>query len=353
MKLSNLRHKVDRLDDQLVRLLEQRSNVAREIGRLKRQDGQSVFAPAREAALFRRLEGKLRGGMDMESLRAIYREILSSARQIQGGARVAYLGPEASYCHQAARERFGATTELVPCPSIAEIFSAVDRGEVDSGVVPMENSGEGAVGATQEGLLTTGSWVCGEIYLPIRHALLAGNATGPVRVLYSHPQALAQCRHWLASHLPGVKLVEVASTADGARRASREKGAAAIASPWAAKVYRLHTRHRDVQDRPGNSTRFLILGQDAVPATGKDKTSLFFTLPHRAGALHRALGVLAAKKLNLLKVESRPAPGKPWEYVFFVDVRGHLDQPAFRNALLRLQKETQVLQILGSYPEDR
>jgi chorismate mutase/prephenate dehydratase len=353
MKLSSLRHKVDRLDDQLVRLLEQRSNVAREIGRLKKQDGKSVFAPAREAALFRRLEGKLRGGMDLESLRSIYREILSSARQIQGGARVAYLGPEASYCHQAARERFGATTELVPCPSIAEIFSAVDRGEVDAGVVPMENSGEGAVGATQEGLLTTGSWVCGEIYLPIRHALLARNATGPLRVLYSHPQALAQCRHWLATHLPGVKLVEVASTADGARRASREKGSAAIASPWAAKVYRLHIRHRDVQDRLGNSTRFLILGQDAVPATGKDKTSLFFTLPHRAGALHRALGVLAAKKLNLLKVESRPAPGKPWEYVFFVDVRGHLDQPDFRKALLRLQKETQDLQILGSYPEDR
>jgi chorismate mutase/prephenate dehydratase len=172
-------------------------------------------------------------------------------------------------------------------------------------------------------------------------------------VLYSHPQALAQCRHWLATHLPGVKLVEVASTADGARRASREKGSAAIASPWAAKVYRLHIRHRDVQDRLGNSTRFLSLGQDAVPATGKDKTSLFFTLPHRAGALHRALGVLAAKKLNLLKVESRPAPGKPWEYVFFVDVRGHLDQPDFRKALLRLQKETQDLQILGSYPEDR
>jgi chorismate mutase/prephenate dehydratase len=157
----------------------------------------------------------------------------------------------------------------------------------------------------------------------------------------------------LATHLPGVKLVEVASTADGARRASREKGAAAIASPWAAKVYRLHIRNRDVQDRPGNSTRFLILGQDAAPATGKDKTSLFFTLPHRAGALHRALGVLAAKKLNLLKVESRPAPGKPWEYVFFVDVRGHLDQPDFRKALLRLQNETQDLQILGSYPEDR
>ncbi|MCX6934879.1 MAG: ACT domain-containing protein, partial [Verrucomicrobia bacterium] len=172
-------------------------------------------------------------------------------------------------------------------------------------------------------------------------------------ILYSHPQALAQCRHWLAVHLPKVKLVEVGSTAEGARRASQELGAAALASAWAAKIHRLQIRERDVQDRPGNTTRFLLLGQEPSPATGKDKTSLLFTLPHRAGALHRALGVFAAKKLNLLKVESRPAPGKPWEYVFFVDVRGHADRPDFRRALLRLQKQTRDLRILGSYPEER
>jgi chorismate mutase/prephenate dehydratase len=312
-----------------------------------------VFAPSREAALFRRLEAKLKGGLNPADLRAVYREILSSARRIQGGARVAYLGPEGSYCHQAARERFGAATELVPCPTIAEIFSAVDRGEVETGVVPIENSGEGAVGATQEALLGTASWVCGEIYLPIRHALLAKSQEGPIRVLYSHPQALAQCRHWLATRLPGVKLVEVASTAEGARRAGKERGSAAIASPWAAKIYSLKIRHRDVQDRLGNSTRFLVLGQEPASSTGKDKTSLLFSLPHRAGALHRALGVLSSKGLNLLKVESRPAPGKSWEYVFFVDVRGHADRPDFRQALVRLQKQTQDLRVLGSYPEDR
>jgi len=353
MKLASLRRKVDRLDDQLVRLLEQRAGVAREIGRLKQQDGSSVFAPAREAALLRRLEAKLRGALDISDLRAVYREILASARKIQGGARVAYLGPEGSYCHQAARERFGAATELVPCPSMAEIFSAVDRGEVEAGVVPIENSGEGAVGATQDALLGTSSWVCGEIYLPIRHALLAHSRTSSLRVLYSHPQALAQCRHWLATRLPGVKLVEVASTAEGARRARGEKGAAAIASPWAAKIYGLKILQRDVQDSVGNSTRFLVVGQEPVPPTGKDKTSLLFSLPHRAGALHRALGVLAAKKLNLMKVESRPAPGKSWEYVFFVDVRGHVDRPEFRQALKSLQKQTQDLRVLGSYPEDR
>lgn len=353
MKLASLRRKVDRLDDQLVRLLEQRADVAREIGRLKRQDGSSVFAPAREAALFRRLESKLKGGLPFEDLRAVYREILASARKVQGGARVAYLGPEGSYCHQAARERFGAATDLVPCPTIAEIFSAVDRGEVEAGVVPMENSGEGAVGATQDALLGTSSWVCGEIYLKIRHALLTRSQAGPIQTVYSHPQALAQCRHWLATRLPGVKLVEVASTAEGARRASKEKTAAAIASPWAAKIYGLKIRHRDVQDHQGNSTRFLVLGQEPVPTTGKDKTSLLFSLPHRAGALHRALGVLSSKGLNLLKVESRPAPGKSWEYVFFVDVRGHADRPDFRQALIRLQKQTQDLRVLGSYPEDR
>jgi hypothetical protein len=167
------------------------------------------------------------------------------------------------------------------------------------------------------------------------------------------PQALAQCRHWLALHMGQVKLVEVASTAEGARRASVEKGAAALASPWAAQIYRLVVRQRDVQDRSGNSTRFYLLGQEPARATGKDKTSLLFTLPHRAGALHRALGVLAAKGLNLLKVESRPAPGKPWEYVFFVDVRGHIDRPDFHRALQKLEKQTQDLRILGSYPEER
>jgi chorismate mutase/prephenate dehydratase len=217
----------------------------------------------------------------------------------------------------------------------------------------MENSGEGAVGATQDALLGTSSWVCGEVYLPIRHALLTKSQTGPIRTVYSHPQALAQCRHWLATRLPGVKLVEVASTAEGARRAGKEKAAAAIASPWAAKIYGLKIRQRDVQDHMGNSTRFLVLGQEPVPTTGKDKTSLLFSLPHRAGALHRALGVLSSKGLNLLKVESRPAPGKRWEYVFFVDVRGHADRPEFRQALTRLQKQTQDLRVLGSYPEDR
>lgn len=353
MKLASLRHKVDRLDDQLVRLLEQRAGIAREIGRQKRASGQAVFAPAREAALFRRLSARLEGTMKSESLRAIYREILATGRHCQGETRVAFLGPAASYCHQAARERFGAATDLVPCPTIAEIFSAVERGEVEAGVVPIENSNEGAVGATQEALLSAQVTICGEIYLPIRHALLSKTKSGPIRVLYSHPQALAQCRHWLALHLGRTKLVEVASTAEGARRAALEKGAAALASPWAAQMYGLCVRQRDVQDRSGNSTRFYLLGEEPAQATGKDKTSLLFTLPHRTGALHRALGVLAAKGLNLLRVESRPAPGKPWEYVFFVDVRGHRDRPSFQRALEQLVKQTQDLRILGSYPEER
>lgn len=353
MKLSSLRRRVDQLDDQLVRLLEQRAGIAHEIGRQKLESGQAIFAPAREAALFRRLSARLKGKMDGASLRAIYREILATGRQSQGGMRVAYLGPAASYCHQAARERFGVGTDLVPCPTIAEIFSAVERGEVEVGVVPIENSNEGAVGATQEALLSCHATVCGEIYLPIRHAILSRTKSGPIRVLYSHPQALAQCRHWLALHLSQTKLVEVASTAEGARRASLEKGAAALASPWAAQIYRLVVRHRNVQDNAENSTRFYILGQEPTPATGKDKTSLLFSLPHRAGALHRALGVLAGKGLNLLRVESRPAPGKSWEYVFFVDVRGHVDRPDFRRALRRLERQTQDLRILGSYPEER
>lgn len=353
MKLANLRRKVDRLDDQLVRLLEARTRVAKEIGQQKQKLGKSVFAPQRETALLRRLEAKLKLGLEPTALRAIYREILSSARQVQGGARVAYLGPEASYCHQAARDRFGLSTELIPCSTIAEIFSAVDRGEVDAGVVPMENSSEGAIGATQAALLSSSSWVCGEVYLAVRHALLTRNRNRPIRVVYSHAQALGQCRHWLARNLPKARIVEVASTAEGAKRAARENGAAALASPLAALLYRLEVKERDIQDVAGNSTRFLVVGQEPVGMTGKDKTSLLFTLPHQAGALHRALGVFAKNKLNLLKVESRPAPGKPWEYVFFIDVRGHADRPAFRRALIGLQRWTQDLRILGSYPEER
>ncbi|MEY2852461.1 MAG: P-protein, partial [Verrucomicrobiota bacterium] len=173
MKLASLRHKIDLLDDQLVRLLAERTRVAREIGRLKRQDGFSVLAPAREVSLLRRLEAKAGRGLDRRALYSIYREILSSAREVQGGVRIAFLGPESSYCHQAAKARFGSSSHLVPCVTIGEIFSAVDRGEVDAGVVPAENSGEGSVGATQDALLDTGAWICGEIYLPVRHALLS------------------------------------------------------------------------------------------------------------------------------------------------------------------------------------
>ncbi|MFQ3671066.1 MAG: prephenate dehydratase [Verrucomicrobiia bacterium] len=352
MNLTQLRAKIDEVDERLVQLLNERAALAEEVGAVKRSNGQSVFAPEREEMLLNRIDRLNREGrLSKEALRAIYREILSACRQRQKQLRVAYLGPEASNCHQAALQRFGASDLYVPFRTIPEIFMAVSRDEADAAIVPIENSTEGGVNASHDALVETDLVVCGEIFLKIEHVFATREADGKIKRVYSHPQALGQCRHWLAEHYPEAELVEVSSTSEGAKRAQEDSHGAAVVNPYAARFYGLQVRSRNIQDRLRNSTRFLMLGKHCVPPSKQDKTTLLFAVSHKVGALSSVLSVFSERKINLMKIESRPAAGKPWEYLFFVDVQGHRDAPVLREALEAVREHTLWLKVLGSYPQ--
>ncbi len=351
MTLQQIRRQIDRIDARLLELLNERASMAGKVGEIKRASGQSVFAPEREEMLLRRLERANGGPVTGEALRAIYREILSASRARQKSLVVAYLGPEASYCHQAALERFGSSDQYQASPAIQEIFSMVSQGGADAGVVPIENSIEGGVNAALDTLVTTDLVICGEIFLRIRHSLLAAGANSAIKRIYSHPQALGQCRNWLMRHHPKAELIEVSSTSNGAMRAQSEKNSAAIASPFAGRFYSLKTLQQNIQDNPLNVTRFLIMGRHQPAATTHDKTSLIFSISHEVGALGKVLRLFSEHRLNLEKIESRPANHKTWEYLFFVDVKGHCQQANLKRALAQIRKKTLWLKILGSYPQ--
>jgi chorismate mutase/prephenate dehydratase len=352
MNLPQLRSKIDQVDEKLLKLLGERASLADEVGRIKAKSGQQVFAPEREEMLLRRLEKMNNGGLlSGDALRAIYREILSACRLRQKQIRVAYFGPTATNCHEAALARFGSSDLYQAYRTIPDVFAAVSREEADAGVVPIENSTEGGVNATHDSLIQTDLLICGEIYLRIAHHLVSKTASGPIQRIYSHPQAIGQCRNWLLRHYPETEIIESSSTAEGARLAKKEKGAASISSAFAAEHYGLKIRHRNIQDASRNLTRFLILSKHPIPPTGKDKTSLLFSVPHESGALSKVLDLFASRKLSLLKIESRPAPLKAWEYFFFVDVAGHAESPSVKTALQSVQKDTIMMKILGSYPQ--
>lgn len=351
MNLTQLRSKIDKVDEQLLRLLNERTALAEEVGQIKRKSGQQVFAPEREEMLLQRLEKLNDGQLSKLALRSIYREILSASRQNQKQIKVAYLGPEATNTHQAALDRFGACDLYQPYRSIPDIFGAVRREEADMAVVPIENSIEGGVNATHDALVDSDLFVCGEIYLQIQHVLATRTESQPVEVIYSHPQALGQCRQWLLANYPQAQQVEVSSTSEGAKRAKTEPRAASICTAFAAKFYGLAVRHRHIQDAARNQTRFLILSKHAVPPSKKDRTSIIFAVPHKVGALCSVLSVFAERKASMLKIESRPATGRSWEYFFFVDVEGHAENQPLREALENLRSQTLWLKILGSYPQ--
>jgi chorismate mutase/prephenate dehydratase len=351
MTLQQLRSKIDVIDRQLLALLNQRARLVKRVGSVKRVTGHAVFDPDREQALLEALDRRNKGPLDASSLRAIYREILSSSRMMQKQLRVAYLGPEGTYCHQAALERFGSSDLYNPCRTIPEIFATVSREESEVGVVPVENSTEGGVSASLDSLAVTELTICGEVYLKINHVLAGVEKNGPVEKIYSHPQALAQVRQWLSVHLPQAVQVEVSSTSEGARRAAAEARTAAVISPFAARLYGLDVLHRHISDSAVNTTRFLVVGRHKCQPTRRDKTSLLFAVSHEVGALSQVLAILSQHKLNMQKIESRPSKHKAWEYLFFVDVAGHQDREPFRRALAQIRKKTLWMKILGSYPD--
>ncbi len=351
--LDALREQIDRIDAQVLRLLNRRASLALRIGRSKahRQDG--VLVSGRERRIYDRLFALNEGPLPNKAVRAIYREIISASRALQKPCRVAYLGPEATFTHLAAREYFGSQALFVPAETIPQVFAEVEQERADYGVVPVENSTEGAVGITLDRFVDSPLCIVSELSLEVRHCLLSRSSLlRQVRRVVAHRQSLAQCRHWLATHLPGIPLEETASNARAAEVAARDPRAAAIAGKLAAERYGLKVLAEGIQDQAANLTRFLVLGRPSHPTTpsGHDKTSVLFLVKDEVGILCRMLKPFAQNGVNLLRIESRPLKGRPWEYLFFLDLEGHLEEEGVSRALKELAKECLLLKVLGSYP---
>jgi chorismate mutase/prephenate dehydratase len=349
-----LRKKIDQIDAQVVNLLNDRASLAQRIGHFKSRSNQEVYAPHREREVLDRVSELNRGPLPEQALRAVFREIISGCRSVEAPLDVAFFGAAATYTHLAARERFGSSANLRPTASIPEVFQEVAQGRAAFGVVPIENSTEGVVAHTLDQLVESDLQIIAEIFQDIHHHLLSrsGKAEQVQRII-SHPQALAQCRSWLAQHFPSAAVEEVASTAHAAIRAAGDGSLAAISSAMAKEVYNLQTVAANIEDQSTNITRFVIIGKMSPPPTGDDKTSLVFSVQDKPGVLYRMLQPFARSRINLSKIESRPIKNKPWEYLFFLDLRGHREQKAVKKAIAGLEKNCSFLKIIGSYPSGR
>jgi chorismate mutase/prephenate dehydratase len=354
--LRNLRSQIDKLDLQIVKLVNERASLAGAIGKVKNDEGSAIFSPAREEEVLENVLSANKGPLDAPTLRAIFREIMSGSRALQKLAKVSYLGPEYSFSHLAAVERFGQTVEFIKVGTIASVFEEVNRGHVDFGVVPLENSTDGRVADTLEMFIRLPQVkICAEVRLRIHHNLMANCEQQEIRRIYSKPQALSQCRNWLSKNVPHASLHEVSSTATAAELAQREPGAAAVASRQAAVRYGLRILFEDIEDVPDNETRFAVIGTAQVDRTGTDKTAIMFKLPHQPGSLVDALNVFKQNKLNLTWIESFPARTVKNQkaYVFFTDFEGHLEDAKVKKALSGLEAHCEEISILGSFPADK
>jgi len=350
MGLDELRKKIDALDAEIVRLLNERAQVTHEVGALKKSNGSPIYIPGREEEIYRRVAELNEGPLRSEAMQAIYREVMSGCRRTQLDLHVCFLGPEATFTEFAARLKFGESMSYYPARSIERVFAEVFRGEAVYGVVPVEISTEGSVSDTLDNLMEYDVRISAEILMEIHHALLARCKIDEIRVVYSKPEALAQCRTWLASHLPEAELRPVASTAEAAIIASKEQHAAAIAHRMAATVYGLDVLHGSIEDMEKNSTRFLVLGRDLGEPTGSDKTSVLFTIPHAPGSLYDALTPFKSHSVNLANLMPRPSRKRSWEYCFFADIFGHVKDENVSRAIEELEKFAVTVRVLGSYP---
>ncbi|HZZ81202.1 MAG TPA: prephenate dehydratase [Gemmataceae bacterium] len=352
-QIKSLRTAIDKLDLQILKLVNERADSAAEIGRLKSETSSEVFNPVREEEVLKNVLETNKGPLDEVTIRAIFREIISGSRALQKIIKVAYLGPEYSYSHLAAVERFGHAVEYMRVGSIMSVFEEVNRSHVDYGVVPLENSTDGGVSDTLDMFMRLPHLkICAEVRLRIHHNLLANCDQEQIRRVYSKPQALAQCRNWLSKNLPHADLKDVSSTAVAAQLAQQEPGAAAVASRQAAVKYGLRILFNDIEDYPHNETRFAVIGHQEAARSGADKTALMFKVPHNPGSLVEALDVFRSNKLNLTWIESFPAKSESGksEYMFFVDFEGHIEDPKVKRAIQLLEKHCEQLVILGAFP---
>lgn len=356
--LEDLRARIDAIDGQVLRLLGERYQVIEEVQRVKQRSGDGVYVPERERAQLARLARLNEASpapIRADALRAIFGEILSASRALQGSLAVAFLGPAGTYSEKAARQQFGSSSTLVPVPSIADVFRQVERGEAHYGIVPIENSTEGMVGPTLDAFVASPLQIVAERELDVRHALLSRCASlKQVRRVVSHAQSLGQCREWLRQNLPGVPTVDVASNALAAQAAARGKSTAAIASAEAAEVYGLKVLADGIQDLPHNVTRFVVIGRPSgVVAPDADKVSVLFSVKNRAGMLYRSLKPLSERGIDLSKIESRPMRGRSWEYLFFLDFRGRLGERRVADAMAEMGRQCVWIKVLGAYAAAR
>jgi chorismate mutase/prephenate dehydratase len=351
-EMGALRAGIDSVDEEIVRLLDRRAQLARRIGEIKQENGLEAYAPARERSVLNRVTALSAGDFPRRGLEAVFREIISSSISLEARLKIAYLGPEATFTHEAALRSFGTSVELEPQATVAEVFTRVERGEAEHGVVPVENSMEGAVTHTLDELMNSPLRVCGEVYLPVSQNLISKEKSlERVRVVCSHPMALSQAASWLRHELPGARLEEVGSTGEAARRAAREPGLAAVGSVLAAEAHDLNVLARNIQDARTNATRFIVLGRAWAERTGRDKTSVVFSVKDRPGVLRDALAAFAEEGINLTRIESRPSRKRAWTYVFFADFQGHPEEERVKRALAALEEHCPYVSLIGAYPE--
>ena len=345
------RDAIDALDREILARLNERATHAQSIGALKAGGGGAAYRPDREAQVLTRLCSHNAGPLSNDAVTGVFRQIMSACLALEQRLRIAYLGPAGTFSHAAVARHFGQFVDALPCTTIDEVFRAGESGQADYVVVPVENSTEGAVGRTLDLMCTTDLAICGEIKLRVQQNLLSNApAQDGIARVYSHAQSLAQCAQWLSRHLPGAARVPVSSNAEAARLAAAEEGAAAIAGEIAASIYGLRVLAAHIEDEPNNTTRFWVLGRQSVPASGRDETSLVMSAPNRPGAVHALLEPFATNGVSMTRFESRPARTGLWEYLFFVDIVGHRDDPAGAAALRELAGRAPFLKLLGSYP---
>ncbi|HUP31099.1 MAG TPA: prephenate dehydratase [Usitatibacter sp.] len=348
-ELERLREEIDRLNDRILENLNERARLARAIGTLK--VGQA-YRPEREAQVLRRIKERNKGPLADETVALLFREIMSACLALERPITVAYLGPRGTFSESATMKHFGHAAEGQPAPSIDEVYRAVQSGAADFGVVPVENSTEGAVGRSLDLMPQSPLKVCGEVLIPIHHHLMANGVSdvGTIPRVFSHSQSLAQCHEWLNSNLPRAERIAVASNAEAARRAAEEPGTAAVAGDAAAERYGLAIHASNIEDEPNNTTRFLVLGDYEPPPSGRDKTSLVLSAKNRAGAVYEMLTPFATRAVSMTKFESRPSRAALWDYLFFVDIEGHRDDPQVAEALAEVGRIAGYIKVLGSYP---
>jgi len=349
--LKKLRDKIDQIDDQILDLLNNRAQVVLEVGKTKAGESREFYVPSRERAIFERLQAGNSGPFPNESVCRVFREIISASLSLEQPMKVAFLGPQSTFTHVAAMEQFGLSAQLVPQKSIPSVFEEVERGRAHYGVVPVENSTEGVVNHTLDMFISSGLQVIAEILLEVSHDLLS--KTGKleqVTKVVSHPQALAQCRRWLDENLADTPQMDIASTAAAAQMAAEDDSVAAIASQAAARQYGLQVVKAKIEDNPNNFTRFLVIGRKRPEPSGRDKTSIMFSVHDEPGILYRMLEPFSKRDINLVKIESRPMKQKAWEYIFFLDLVGHVEDEEITEAIEELRLNCHFLKILGSYP---